>query len=65
MISPCPDCGHRLWSEVRKAGAFRFLAHFDDDERSATYAEHTHHCPGCGVRLDAAVPAAPSPTGDP
>ncbi len=41
MLTLCGGCGHRLRSEVKSAGAFRFLAHFDD-EGSATYAEH---CP--------------------
>jgi len=54
-LAPCPHCGHRLWSEVRSAGAFRFVAHFDDDEQSVTYAEHAPYCPGCGVGLDTAV----------
>ena len=52
MLTSCEGCGHRLWAEVRAAGAFRFIAHFDDDKRSATYTEHAPGCPGCGTRLD-------------
>ena len=51
MLTLCGGCGHRLWSEIKNAGAFRFLAHFDD-EGSATYAEHSPSCPSCGLRLD-------------
>ena len=58
MIASCTSCGHRLWSEVRSAGAFRFLAHSDDDERSPT-------CPGCGVRLDLGLSGAEAPTHPP
>ena len=52
MLTPCEDCGHELWSEVREVGAFRLVVHFDDDKRSGTYAEHAPSCPGCGARLD-------------
>ena len=52
MLTTCGGCGHRLWSEIRNAGAFRFLAHFDDDEGSGTYAEHSPSCPSCGLALD-------------
>ena len=51
MLTLCAGCGHRLWSEVKRVGASRFLAHFDD-ERSATYAEHSPSCPSCGLKLD-------------
>ena len=37
MLTLCGGCGHRLWSEIKNVGAFRFLAHFDDDEGSDTY----------------------------
>lgn len=56
MIASCTSCGHRLRSEVRSAGAFRFLAH-SDDERSL--------CPGCGVRLDLGLSGAEAPTHPP
>ncbi len=55
MTTECGNCGHRLWAEVRSAGAFRFVAHFDGDERSDTYAEHTPFCPGCGGSLDLGI----------
>jgi hypothetical protein len=51
MLVPCTECGHPLWSEVRRAGTFRFVAHFDDEERSETYAEQVRSCPGCGEGL--------------
>lgn len=50
MLTPRENCGHGLWSEVRASGASRLLVHFDDDERSATHAEHVRRCPGCGAR---------------
>ena len=56
MLTLCAGCGHRLWSETRNAGAFRFLAHFDDDEGSATYADHSPSCPTCGLGLDKGMP---------
>ena len=46
MLTSCSDCDHKLWSEVRATGSFRFLAHFDDEENDSTYAEHAstlHH----------------------
>lgn len=52
MLTQCERCSHELWSEVRAHGAARLLVHFDDDERSATYAEHAPRCPGCGAGLD-------------
>ena len=61
MLTLCAGCGHRLWSEVRNAGAFRFLAHFDDDDGSATYAEHSPSCPSCGLGLDKGVPGSQAP----
>ena len=64
MLTLCGGCGHRLWSEARSAGVFRFLAHFDDDERSATYAEHSPSCPSCGLKLDAGMPG-PEASGGP
>jgi hypothetical protein len=51
MLDPCTECGHALWSEVRRHGAFCFVVHFDDDGRSDTYAEHVLTCPGCGGGL--------------
>ena len=66
MLTPCKECGHSLWVEVRSAGTFRFLAHFDDDEGSATYGEHSPSCRTCGLRLDAALPpGSSSPVGGP
>ena len=66
MFTLCKGCGHSLWVEVRSAGTFRFLAHFDDDEGSATYAEHSPSCRTCGLRLDAALPpGSSSPVGGP
>ena len=52
MLTPCPNCDHALWSEVRGVGAFRLVVYFDDDEGSDTYAEHVSRCPGCDGRLD-------------
>ena len=46
-MTPCPECAHALWSEVRRAGALRFVAYFDDDERSGTYAGQVRICPEC------------------
>lgn len=51
MLVWCERCGHSLFSETREARGVRFLLHFDDDERSATYAEHVTHCPNCGFNL--------------
>jgi hypothetical protein len=51
-LTHCKGCGHRLWSEVRASGAFRFVAHFDADERSVTHAQHVPSCPECGGPLD-------------
>ena len=65
MLTLCSGCGHRLWAEVKSAGAFRFLAHFDDDEGSSTYAEHTPGCLGCGTRLDRGMTGTGGRTGDP
>ena len=66
MFTPCKGCGHSLWVEVRSAGTFRFLAHFDDDEGSPTYTEHSPSCRTCGLRLDAALPpGSSSPVGGP
>ena len=59
MFTLCKGCGHSLWVEVRSAGAFRFLAHFDDDEGSSTYTEHSPSGRTCGLRLDAALHRAP------
>ncbi|MDQ3438118.1 MAG: hypothetical protein M3491_12465 [Actinomycetota bacterium] len=36
---------------MRHVGAFGFVVHFDDDERSATYAEQVRVCPACGAGL--------------
>ena len=65
MLTLCAGCGHRLWSEVKSAGAFRFMAYFDDDEGSPTYAEHTPGCPGCGTRLDRGMTGTGGRTGGP
>ena len=51
MPSPCPHCGHALWSEVRSIRTSRFVVYFDDDERSDTYAEQVRSCPECGADL--------------
>jgi hypothetical protein len=32
-------------------GAFRFVVYFDEDEESASYADHVKLCPGCSVGL--------------
>ncbi len=49
MFIWCEECGHGLWFEVREAHGMRSLLYFDDDERSATYAEHVTRCPNCGL----------------
>ena len=41
---------------MRKVGASRFVVHFDDNERSGTYAEHAPRCPGCTARLGRGLP---------
>jgi uncharacterized protein YbbK (DUF523 family) len=51
MQRACLECGHRLWEEARCVGAFRFVVYFDEDEESASYAEHVKLCPECGVGL--------------
>jgi hypothetical protein len=56
MRTACQKCGHPLQTKVRKYGAFRFLAHFDDDARSETYAKHTPRLSGCGAWLDRGLP---------
>ena len=63
MLTPCESCGHRLWSEIGSAGAFRFLAHFDDDDGSATYAEHSPSCPSCGLGRDKGMTGPEEPGG--
>ena len=56
MITPCESCGHKLWWEEREVASIRFVLHFDDDERSDSYAEHVLKCPGCGLSLvDSAI----------
>ncbi len=61
MLTLCGGCGHRLWAEIKNAGAFRFRAHFDDDEGSATYVEHSPSCPSCGLELDEGMPGPEAP----
>jgi hypothetical protein len=56
MPTTCDNCGHPLKTKVRKYGAFRFLAHFDDDARSETYAKHIACCTGCGSWLNRGLP---------
>ena len=51
MLTPCPECGHKLWSEVGSLGAFRMVIFFDDDEGSGTYAEQVSRCPECSLWL--------------
>ena len=51
MITSCPSCKHKLWSEEREVASIRFVLYFDDDERSDTYAEHVTECPSCGLSL--------------
>ena len=51
MLTPCQECAHALWSEVRRVGALRFVVYFDEEERSQTYAEQVRSCPGCGAGL--------------
>ena len=61
MRSACLECGHRLWKEVRCVGDFRFVVYFDEDEESASYAEHVKRCPECGVGLGGGkYPRSPS-----
>ena len=31
MLTPCPQCGHALWSEVCCIEAFRCVLYFDDE----------------------------------
>jgi predicted RNA-binding Zn-ribbon protein involved in translation (DUF1610 family) len=50
MRSPCPHCGHALWSEVRCIQAFRFVLYFEE-EHSDSHAEHVRSCPECGELL--------------
>jgi hypothetical protein len=47
MLTPCPQCGHRLWTEVGSIGAFRMVVFFDDDEESHTYSDQMERCPEC------------------
>ena len=51
MLTPCPECSHAIWSEVRSFGTFRTAVYFDDEERSDTYATAVWRCPGCGCGL--------------
>ena len=51
MLTPCQECAHALWSEVRRVGALRFVVYFDDEDRSDTYAEQVRSCPGRGAGL--------------
>jgi hypothetical protein len=51
MRTSCLECAHRLWVEERCVGSFRFVVFFDEDEESASYAEHVKRCPGCSVGL--------------
>ena len=53
MLTPCPECGHRLWTEVGSIGAFRMVVFFDDEQDSGTYAEQVERCPGCSLWLHA------------
>jgi hypothetical protein len=56
MRTTCQRCGHPLQTKVRNYGAFRFLAHFDDDARSETHTKHTPRCPGSGSWLERGLP---------
>jgi hypothetical protein len=51
MLTPCPECSHAIWSEVRSFGTFRTAVYFDDEEHSDTYATAVWRCPGCGRGL--------------
>ena len=51
MLIPCPECGHKLWSEVGSLGAFRMVMFSDDEGESDTYAEQVTRCPGCRLWL--------------
>lgn len=62
MLTPCENCGYGFWSEVLASSAFRFVVHFDADERSVTHALHVPSCPGCGVPLDLGL-SEPAPQG--
>ncbi len=50
MLTPCPECDHRLRTEVGSIGAFRMVIFFDD-EGSDTYAEQVERCPECSLWL--------------
>jgi hypothetical protein len=51
MLTPCPECAHRLWTEVGSIGVFRLVVFLDEEEGSDTYAEQVQRCPGCGLGL--------------
>jgi hypothetical protein len=53
MLTPCPECGHKLWTEMGSMGIFRLVVFFDDDEESNSYTEQVDHCPRCSLWLHA------------
>ena len=46
MLTLCPECGHKLWSEVGSLGALSMVMFSDDEEESDTYTEQVMRCPG-------------------
>ena len=59
MDVTCPECGHGLRAEELPVGdRFGVPACFDEEERSATYAERARRYPGQGAWLDADAPLA-------
>ena len=56
MVVPCPECGHKLWTEeVRVGDRYYAWACFDDEVGSDTYAEQVRLCPGCTAGLNATM----------
>ena len=65
MLTPCPECSHAIWSEVRSFGTFRTAVYFDDEEHSDTYATAVWRCPGCRLGLRDHVVVLDAPDGVP
>ena len=51
MITPCPECGYELWTEVGSIGAFRVIVFFDHEEDSDTHTKPVERCPRCSCWL--------------
>jgi hypothetical protein len=51
MLTACPECAHRLWTEVGSIGVFRLVVFFDAEEGEDTYAKEVKRCPGCSLWL--------------